>query len=117
MMDEYYLDQAALDKSPVYYTSGYIGDVIDCSALVEAYERLEWTEVIPSVNQDVGIKIRSSPDNSTWTEWETIYSSPCTSFATTVQRYLEWRSTLTTSDTDTTPKLAGFYFKWKKRAA
>lgn len=97
-----------------YYSSGYIGDVIDCTVLVDTYDRLEWAEELPSANQAVKIEIRSSPDNSTWSDWETIYSSPCTSFATPVQRYLEWRATLTTSDPSATPKLKDLLFDWSK---
>ncbi|GAI95150.1 unnamed protein product, partial [marine sediment metagenome] len=79
-----------------YYATGYIGDVIDCTDLIKTYDRLEWTEEIPDPGQAIEIKIRSSPDQSTWTVWEVIYSSPCTSFGTPVQRYLEWVATLTT---------------------
>ena len=97
-----------------YYATGYIGDVIDCTELVKTYDRLEWTEEIPSPEQAIEIKIRSSPDLSTWTDWEVIYSSPCTSFGTPVQRYLEWVATLTTDQSDT-PKLKDLGFFWTKK--
>lgn len=99
----------------IYYATGYIGDVIDCTALVKTYDRLEWTKELPGAGQAVAIKIRSSPDNSTWSTWETIYSSPCTSFATPVERYFEWKATLTTSDGSKTPKLKDFGFYWTKQ--
>ena len=96
-----------------YYPSGYIGDVIDCTELVKTYDRLEWTEEIPTPGQAIEIKIRSSPDLSTWTDWAVIYSSPCTSFTTPVQRYLEWVATLTTDQG--TPKLKDLDFFWTKK--
>ncbi|MBA7579636.1 hypothetical protein ES708_21507 [subsurface metagenome] len=96
-----------------YYATGYIGDVIDCTELVKTYDRLEWTEEIPSPEQAIEIKIRSSPDKSTWTDWEVIYSSPCTSFGTPVQRYLEWVATLATDQG--TPKLKDLGFFWTKK--
>jgi len=96
-----------------YYATGYIGDVIDCTDLVKTYDRLEWTEEIPDPGQAIEIKIRSSPDLSTWTVWEVIYSSPCTSFGTPVQRYLEWVATLTTDQG--TPKLKDLGFFWTKK--
>jgi len=88
--------------------------VIDCTELVKTYDRLEWTEEIPSPEQAIEIKIRSSPDLSTWTDWAVIYSSPCTSFTTPVQRYLEWVATLTTDQSDT-PKLKDLAFFWTKK--
>jgi len=97
-----------------YYATGYIGDVIDCTELLKTYDRLEWTEEIPSPEQAIEIKIRSSPDLSTWTDWAVIYSSPCTSFTTPVQRYLEWVATLTTDQSDT-PKLKDLAFFWTKK--
>lgn len=99
----------------MYYSSGYIGDVIDCTALVDTYDRLAWTKELPSADQAVAVKIRSSPDESTWSEWETVYSSPCTSFVTPVQRYLEWKATLATEDPSYTPKLEDLSFYWTKR--
>ncbi|GAI67356.1 unnamed protein product [marine sediment metagenome] len=96
-----------------YYATGYIGDVIDCTDLIKTYDRLEWTEEIPDPGQAIEIKIRSSPDQSTWTVWEVIYSSPCTSFGTPVQRYLEWVATLTTDQG--TPKLKDLVFSWTKK--
>lgn len=98
-----------------YYASGYIGDVIDCTALISSYDRMTWTETLPTANQTITMQIRSSPDNSDWTEWETIYSSPCTSFDTEVQRYLEWRATLATSEGNRTPKLSDFELYWTKK--
>jgi len=110
--DEYASDDAT---TTAFKASGYIGDVIDCTALVDTYTRLTWSEDLPSADQDIEIKIRSSPDTLTWTEWETIYSSPCASFATEVQMYLEWRATLTTTVGSQTPKLEDFTFDYKKR--
>lgn len=99
-----------------YEPSGTIGDVIDCSALVSTYDRLEWTEDLPTSNQTITVQVRSSPDNSDWTEWETVYASPCTSFTTTVQRYLEWRAVLATSEGNITPTLSDFGFYWTNQA-
>lgn len=99
----------------IYHASGYIGDVIDCTALVDTYDRLEWAKELPSSDQAVAVKVRSSPDQSTWSDWETIYSSPCTSFTTPVQRYLEWKATLSTDDPSYTPKLEDLSFYWTKK--
>lgn len=98
-----------------YYSSGYIGDVIDCTVLVDTYDKLVWTKELPSADQAVVVKIRSSPDESDWSDWETIYYSPCTSFVTPVQRYLEWKATLTTTDDSETPKLEDLSFYWTKK--
>lgn len=101
---------------PEYYSSGYIGDVIDCSTLAKTYNRLEWSETTPE-GTSIEIKIRSSPDQVEWTDWEVIYASPCESFATQVQRYLEWRATLSTTDTTQTPTLSDITFEYTKRSS
>jgi len=104
-----------------FTTLGYIspvtiGDVIDCTALIDTYDRIEWTEDLPSADQDIVVSIRSSPDNATWTEWEAIYSSPCTSFTTIPQRYLEWKAVLTTTDKSKYATLSDISFYWSKTA-
>lgn len=96
-----------------YYASGYIGDVIDCSAAVEEYSRLEWAKEAPTGGQTITIEVRSSVDQSTWSDWETIHSSPGTNFTTPVRRYFEWRATLATNDTSRTPRLLNLMFRWQ----
>ena len=96
-----------------YELSATIGDVIDCGALVDSYERMEWIENIPSIDQDITISIRSSDDSVIWTGWENILATPCTNFATPVRRYLEWRAVLTTTDTYTYATLSELEVHWK----
>lgn len=97
-----------------YLTGGYIGDIIDCTALIDTYDRLEWSETIPSADQDTEVEIRSSVDKSTWSDWEVIYTTPCRSFITPVRRYLEWRVTLLTTDKWVTPSLLDVSFYYTK---
>jgi hypothetical protein len=99
--------------TPLYYTTGWIGDVIDCGSTVKSYDRLEWDATIPTANESIMVQIRSSVNQVNWSDWQYVYSSPCTSFTIPVRRYLEWRARLS-GDSRRTPVLHNLNFFWSK---
>jgi hypothetical protein len=99
--------------TPLYYTTGWIGDVIDCGSTVRSYDRLEWDATIPTANESIMVQIRSSIDQVNWSNWQYVYSSPCTSFTIPVRRYLEWRARLS-GNSYRTPVLHNLNFFWSR---
>jgi len=98
----------------LYYTTGWVGDVIDCTVTVKSYDRMEWDVTLPTANESIMAQVRSSIDQINWSDWQYIYSSPCTSFTIPVRRYFEWRVKLSSSDGKHTPVLHSLNFYWSK---
>jgi len=100
------------DPSPSY-TSGLcctIGTIASDVRYVgtKTWEWLTWTETVPA-NTDISFEVRASDtlftkDDNT-IPWISVGSSPPVSSGLPTGRYIQWRATLTTSDTRYSPML------------
>jgi len=93
----------------LYYTPGTIASqVLDTGVAGARWDALFWDETLPS-NTDITFEVRASntsfAKNATTPSWTFVGgTSPVTSGLPS-GRYLQWRATLTTSDTSKTPTL------------
>jgi hypothetical protein len=109
---EFYTDDIRVRKytpQSAYVSSGTIASqVFDTGIAGAKWDALFWNETLPS-STDITFEVRASDTsfakNATTPSWTFVGgTSPVTSGLTS-GRYLQWRATLTTSDTSKTPTL------------
>ncbi|MEM2869547.1 MAG: Ig-like domain-containing protein, partial [Thermoplasmata archaeon] len=76
---------------------------------------VSWIENVPS-NTSVSVKLRMSPENISWSQWQNIISNYTynifTSNLSNWGPFIQYNSTLTTSDSNVTPTMSEFYIKY-----
>jgi len=116
----------SLDDITINYTSGYptspqtlISNVYNTTFNTARLQKIEWSETLPA-NTDLKFQIRTSPDNSTWTEYlgpDGTNSSYFTSNTGTESmpsiltsgnndQYFQYKAYLSTTDGVNTPTLS-----------
>jgi hypothetical protein len=107
--DRLYVDDLKVVSIP-YYSSGTIASqVLDTLTAETAWDQLSWNETVPA-NTDITFEVRASDtsflkdaSSPSWADLGTA-NSPITS-GLPLGRYMQWRATLSTTDTKYTPTL------------
>ena len=95
-------------NTEVYHRSGYITKRHDLT-YVSAFNTLTANSTTPA-NTAVSFQTRSSTDSNTWTSWQALSGS---NIQSTAGRYLEVKTTLTSSDGASTPTLADYTISYE----
>jgi len=107
--DYLYIDHIIITEPPVYYTSGTLASqVLDTGASGATWNMLFWDETLPS-NTDITFEVRASDTlfakDASSPSWNAVGGTSPVVSGLPSGRYIQWRATLTTSDTANTPIL------------
>lgn len=101
-----------------YSSSGTLESQSFDGAAMTRWQSLEWDETLPSGNTDITLAVATSNDNSTWSAWQlSSGTSPIDLTTLPETRYIKWKATLTTTDTNETPVLHEVRVKYYPGAA
>ncbi len=101
-----------------YYEAGtYLSQVFNSDLTTTDWMMAFWDETLPSENQGISVATRggntATPDLS-WSDWSTEMINPNGSLISTIStQYLQYRLSLTTSDTSSTPELHDITITYK----
>src|SRR5690606_16864738 len=93
----------------------FLSHVVDADASSATWQRLYWQEVLPAgTDLTIGVRVgkTSVPDGS-WTSFSAEFTDPAGGNINLTGRYLQYRATLTTSDSNETPQLQEITFTYK----
>jgi hypothetical protein len=108
--DDYlYIDDIQFVEPTVYYSSGTLASqVLDTGASGTTWNMVFWDEALPS-NTNITFEVRASDTlfakDAVTPSWNAVGGTSPVMSGLPSGRYLQWRATLTTSDTANTPTL------------
>ncbi len=107
--DYFYVDDLRFTEPPTYYSSGTIASqVLDTGISGAVWDGLFWDETLQS-NTDITFEVRASDTlfakDAATPSWNAVGGTSPVISGLPSGRYIQWRVTLTTSDTANTPTL------------